>query len=1257
MKKMLNLVIMLCMVSIFPAITVFATTVPEPVDQYGINISHIDSLRYEKELKAKIKEATKYTESLYSLLTKHYCMLLENEENVDDYVSFYREYYNKATDPLLKETFHQRMIRGLFRKGNKEEAETELKRIDRKIVESNLHELGYYKILLTYQNFDGTAAKKSYDDAISFYETNKLYGFDLACLYNDYGILHEEKEPERAYTLYKKGIRLSDSKTMLSLLLRNIKDVARNNKGMRKGIYQDAFSYLNSLQNNECKINLMTRMLEIRFFTWDTRKQRQLMDKLYSCAEKTNDDALLYDCYFALANKEDSDSNYLDAVGFYTKCGSVCKRNEWKNRLLLIEAYSFLSKSKVDKEIITEEGIKKIVYDVSNCKAEKSSKAIIFAKLAECCIINKKLSCYCLVLSAAKNGGCYANVTSILAEGFLLSIFDDTAKYSTEEIRQIIGVFDNDAIQIISLHTRSLVSLHLSLRKENDLAKLWEPAKNKDFFIQIIAIEKLIQTGSADDAKKALSMLQMISPLEFDIDDIHFSKDDAEAWILNDKLAILLTGNAISEYVPILKRLEELLPKCSEFFLKSMEVGCIANMGGAYVSLGENEKSIPLITAALGSCSSENMYYGMWSTNLGLAYLQQGNAIEASKFFRSAQRVFRRQNNTFMYVRASVNLALAITATDNADLNEANHILDECITLATKECFNDDLSRAYTIKMNLVKKNKNLTRKEKIAEIDAIENKCVSITSNPTILAEVFFMATMLKHDGNFPASSVIVDIEKYFQYQKLFSSVLVSVDEDSILVQRDKVMKDLLFKILEEIGDTKKIDYWNKIFERDRTRSVELQSQQAKIDTKMLSVLALISKFENAQQILAHEQSKKESDQDKLLIQKALKLKREIEQQYELARKNLSAKDLKLFEALLSDNFIIHPDSLSQLSSILPTGTACLQFLNVGENIIAYIAVKDTPPFTVSISLKEKGLTQKKFSQKLIKVRNLLQNKANVSTVNKELAELYSILFSEMEKPLEKLNVKSIVVNASGILRYVPMATLYDGKKYLIEKYQVTNITGLDLIRLSKNNGARAISDVKAAIFADPDGSLPSGRNEGQSIAQFFANKKLYLGDKASLTEFESMVGNVNFVHLATHAVLDPNEPSKSYIQFADGKKWYYSDMMGFNIRNVDSIALSACETAVSEKSTGGEIEGMAYQLLKKSPSGSVLASFWKVDDTATAMLMGIYYKHVTDSIKTNHTLDRGGALREAQLNLLKKPDTSHPYYWAAFTLFGDFR
>lgn len=1256
MKKVFNSIVMLCMVSTFSAITVFAATVPESVDRYGISISVIDSLRYEKELKAKIKEAPKYTESLYNLLTKHYCMLLENEENVDDYVSFYRECYSKATDPLLKGTFHQRMIRGLFRKGNKEEAEAELKKIDRKIVESNLHELGYYKILLTYQNPEGTAAKKSYDDAISFYETNKLYGFDLASLYNNYGILHEEKEPEKACTLYKKGIRLSDSKTMLSLLLRNVKDVARNNKGMRKGIYQDAFSYLNSLQNNECKMNLMTRMLEIRFFAWDTRRQRQLMDMMASYTEKVQDSVLLYDCYFALADKEDSDGNYADALQLLSRCEVVCRKNGWNNKILLIQTNQIFEEIKLGKHPALEQNVKEILFKIFTSDIKKENKAATAELLSKISAMQKDWKLFDFIIAQIKENELYVCWGQQVVDDLLPAAIS-SSDFTRDDVVRIAKALNADIISTIPDDQRDILAAYFANINEFDLVKMWQPQKKEnDFFTQIVKAETALTRGTPEGYKVGLKILNELQPVPFKVNGKDFTKIDAETLMLCDKLAIEGNMSAIANCVPIVKRLEELIPECSPNFKEVGGALVCGTLGGVYAILGDSEKAIPMLTLALADRSKEDLYYGTWTLNLGLANLQQGNLIDAKKSFETARNIFKEQNNLFMYIRASVNLAsVKVEAED--DLKDIEGILTDVIAIATQKNFSDDLCRAYMVMMTGIVKDKRTVRAEKNKKIAELEKKCVRSTDNPTILAAFFAIVAKIKEEDNFPAESVISDIEKYFQYQKLFSDALNSLSEDSFLVQRDKMMQDTLFRLLEEIGDTKKIDYWNKIFERDRTRSVELQSQQAMVDTKMLSVLALISKFENAQQILAHEQSKKESEQDKRLIQKALKLKREIEQQYELARKNLSAKDLKLFEALLSDNFIIHPDSLSQLSSILPTGTACLQFLNVGENIIAYIAVKDTPPFTISISLRDKGLTQKKFSQKLIKVRNLLQNKANVSTVNKELAELYSVLFSEIEKPLEKLNVKSIVVNASGILRYVPMATLYDGKKYLIEKYQVTNITGLDLIRLSKNSGTKTISNVKAAIFADPDGSLPAGRKEGLNIAQFFENKKLYLGDKASLAEFESMVGNVNFVHLATHAVLDPNEPGKSYIQFADGKKWYYSDMMGFNIQNVDSIALSACETAVSEKSTGGEIEGMAYQLLKKSPSGSVLASFWKVDDTATAMLMGIYYKHVTDSIKTNHTLDRGGALREAQLNLLKNPDTSHPYYWAAFTLFGDFR
>ena len=114
---------------------------------------------------------------------------------------------------------------------------------------------------------------------------------------------------------------------------------------------------------------------------------------------------------------------------------------------------------------------------------------------------------------------------------------------------------------------------------------------------------------------------------------------------------------------------------------------------------------------------------------------------------------------------------------------------------------------------------------------------------------------------------------------------------------------------------------------------------------------------------------------------------------------------------------------------------------------------------------------------------------------------------------------------------------------------------------------------------------------------------------------------------------------------------------MMGFHAQDIDSIVLSACSTAISAQSTGGEIEGMAYQLLRKSPSGSIVASFWNIDDNATAAFMQEYYQHIVNSIKKDGTLDRGGALRKAQLKLLKNEATASPRYWAAFTLYGDFR
>ena len=64
------------------------------------------------------------------------------------------------------------------------------------------------------------------------------------------------------------------------------------------------------------------------------------------------------------------------------------------------------------------------------------------------------------------------------------------------------------------------------------------------------------------------------------------------------------------------------------------------------------------------------------------------------------------------------------------------------------------------------------------------------------------------------------------------------------------------------------------------------------------------------------------------------------------------------------------------------------------------------------------------------------------------------------------------------------------------------------------------------------------------------------------------------------------------------------------------------------------------------------VLVSLWNVDDQATSVLMVNFYQGML-----KNKLSPAEALRQAQIALQKNPDWSSPYYWAAFTLQGEWR
>jgi CHAT domain-containing protein len=93
-----------------------------------------------------------------------------------------------------------------------------------------------------------------------------------------------------------------------------------------------------------------------------------------------------------------------------------------------------------------------------------------------------------------------------------------------------------------------------------------------------------------------------------------------------------------------------------------------------------------------------------------------------------------------------------------------------------------------------------------------------------------------------------------------------------------------------------------------------------------------------------------------------------------------------------------------------------------------------------------------------------------------------------------------------------------------------------------------------------------------------------------------------------------------------------------------VDMIVMSACESGLGE--TSGEGVFGLQRGFKLAGANTLLMSLWKVDDTATKLLMTEFYKNYLSGKSKQESL------KLAQQSLRRSPKYSGPEYWAAFIL-----
>jgi CHAT domain-containing protein len=199
--------------------------------------------------------------------------------------------------------------------------------------------------------------------------------------------------------------------------------------------------------------------------------------------------------------------------------------------------------------------------------------------------------------------------------------------------------------------------------------------------------------------------------------------------------------------------------------------------------------------------------------------------------------------------------------------------------------------------------------------------------------------------------------------------------------------------------------------------------------------------------------------------------------------------------------------------------------------------------------------------------------------------------------------------------------------------------------------------------------GSLPSSREEVESIAGLYpGSSREFLGEEATEERAKSIGRDVRYLHFACHGLIDERFPLNSALVLSipanlgrgqdNGllQAWEIFEHMGLD---ADLVTLSACETALGKELGGEGLLGLT-QAFQYAGARSVLASLWGVADESTAMLMKGFYGY----LKAGKA--KADALRMAQIDLIKakagtqtlgRAPISHPFYWAAFQLIGDWR
>ncbi|MCC5648390.1 CHAT domain-containing protein [Nostoc sp. XA013] len=265
---------------------------------------------------------------------------------------------------------------------------------------------------------------------------------------------------------------------------------------------------------------------------------------------------------------------------------------------------------------------------------------------------------------------------------------------------------------------------------------------------------------------------------------------------------------------------------------------------------------------------------------------------------------------------------------------------------------------------------------------------------------------------------------------------------------------------------------------------------------------------------------------------------------------------------------------------------------------------------------------------------------------------KVYKWLIQPAEAALAESNTPTLVFVLDGWLRNIPMAALYDGKQYLVEKYNIALTPSLQLIEPKTSQKefkaiAAGLSEASSGFSALPNVKLELEQIRSQVPSSILLNQEF------TSEALQNRINSLPFpiVHLATHGQFS-SKAEETFIVAWDER--IYVKKLNELVRTLEQnrpeaielLILSACQTAAGDEQAALGIAGVAFQ----AGARSTIASLWNLDDESTAVLMNQFYQELG-----NKNLTKAEVLRHAQLALLQNPKYKRPRFWAPYVLLGN--